>query len=441
MAPVPHKPIRVLALVPTLGQGGAERVLSLLLAHLDRERFAPELALFESSAAAYPLPADVPVHVLADWKGAADPLAIPLPAPLPAGAADQSLWLEGAAGRLAAFVTERAPDVVISSPLWATALVALAADGFPASTRVIHRIDAPPSVPLAEQDTFGLLRHAISSRFNEADGIIAVSGGAAQDLASHFGVDPARITVIHNPADVSRIEQALHEPAGDLPFPAGTPFVLFVGRLEPVKGLDHLVRAFASLRDHDGLHCVMLGEGSERVHLEQLATSLGIAERVHLMGRRANPYSYMAEAAMLVLPSLSEGMSNVLVEAMACGCPIVATEIAGGITQEVLGEDAGLIVPPADETALAEAIERLLADAELRATLADGGRQRTALFSLERIVAAYERELVAACSTDRSARPTRAASALGTLAHRVDRLGRTLKAHAHRLVLRGRRAR
>ena len=91
---------------------------------------------------------------------------------------------------------------------------------------------------------------------------------------------------------------------------------------------------------------MLVGDGSQRGYLEALVRQLGIAEHVRFLGEQTIPFKYMRRATMFVLPSLSEGMPNVLLEAMACGCPVIATDIAGGVVREVLEDGTcGLIVP------------------------------------------------------------------------------------------------
>lgn len=398
--PAPDTRIRILALAPTLGQGGAERVLSLLLEHLDREQYAPELAIFESGSIAYEVPDDVPVHVLADRPAAVAQLPIAVPVDLALRFEDTLAWLGATAAKLAELVRELEPDVIVSSPVWASIMVSIASSGFPARTRAVHRVDAPPSVPLAEYPWRDLFAYFIQQHFSQAGRVVAVAGGVADDLVSTFGVDPAKIVVIHNPATIERVEQMAAEPIGDLDVLGGGPFVLFVGRLERVKGLEYLFRAVARVMRSRQLRLLLVGEGSQRGYLVALAKHLGIENSVHFLGRQSNPFKLMSRATMLVMPSLSEGMSNVLVEAMACRCPIVATDIKGGITRELLNDgDVGLIVPREDAEALAEAIERLLGDTALRERFASRGFLRAKDFYLPVVMRQYEEAILAAAAT------------------------------------------
>jgi glycosyltransferase involved in cell wall biosynthesis len=125
----------------------------------------------------------------------------------------------------------------------------------------------------------------------------------------------------------------------------------------------------------EGVHTVVVGDGPERAQLEALAGQLGLADRVHLAGHQQDVRPWLAALDVLVLSSDWEGMPNALLEAMAAGLPIVATAV-GGVPEVVVDGATGLLVPPGDPSALAEAITRLLRDPDLRRTMGQAGRAR-----------------------------------------------------------------
>jgi glycosyltransferase involved in cell wall biosynthesis len=144
------------------------------------------------------------------------------------------------------------------------------------------------------------------------------------------------------------------------------PVVMTVGRLVPVKGQRHLVEAVAALVPfHPGLRLVLVGNGPLRHELEGLATRLGIAENLLFAGEHREPMTLLPAADVFALPSLSEGLPNALLEAMACGVACVATRV-GGIPELSPGGRAIELVPPGDARGLASAIGRLLDNSELR---------------------------------------------------------------------------
>lgn len=234
-----------------------------------------------------------------------------------------------------------------------------------------------------------LLRGLIRWLYPKADLIVAVASGIKRDLIENFSVPPEKIIVIYNPIDVSTIRRRATEPV-DHPWlsDCGIPLLVAVGRLTKLKGFDLLIRAMAQLAAPARL--VILGEGEERTALENLIVELGLTDRVTLIGFQENPWKYMAHADLFVLSSLTEGMPNVIGEAMALGLPILATDCSLGVREYLDDGRAGLLVPPGDPRALAQGIEQLLSNEPLRQELARKGCERIEQFGLSTAVKAYE---------------------------------------------------
>lgn len=194
-----------------------------------------------------------------------------------------------------------------------------------------------------------------------ARAVIAVSQGVADDLAMLIGPGRARLVVIPNPV----VTPDLLRLAGDAPDhpwlgPGQPPVILAAGRLAPQKDYPTLIRAFAALVEGRDLRMVILGEGPERPALEALVGDLGLAGRVDLPGFRENPFAYMARARLFVLSSAWEGLPGVLIQAMACGTPVVSTDCPSGPREILEDGRLGPLVPVGDVTALAEALARTL---------------------------------------------------------------------------------
>ncbi|MBC7894422.1 MAG: glycosyltransferase family 4 protein [Cytophagaceae bacterium] len=185
--------------------------------------------------------------------------------------------------------------------------------------------------------------------------------------------------------------------------------VLFVGRLIERKGVGHLIRALGTVRRQTAVRLVLIGDGPERPRLEQLARDAGVAAHVDFRGRVTDEElrrSYAA-ADVFVLPSVfdarqdTEGLGVVLLEAMNYAVPVIASDI-GGITDIVQHEHTGLLVAPGDETALANALTRVLADPSLARTLGESGRRLLReTFSWDRIVDRWESVYERAAATAR----------------------------------------
>lgn len=194
-----------------------------------------------------------------------------------------------------------------------------------------------------------------------ADHVVAVSRGVADDLTHTVGLSPNRIRVVHNPIVTPQLRSMAAAPL-DHPWfgPGEPPVILAVGRLSQQKDFPNLIRAFALVRQERPARLMILGEGPEQRVLEALIDELGLAVDVKLSGWVLNPYPYMRRAQAFVLSSRWEGLPSVLIEALYCGAPVIATDCPSG-PQEILdGGEHGLLVPVGDVSALARAIERAL---------------------------------------------------------------------------------
>jgi GalNAc-alpha-(1->4)-GalNAc-alpha-(1->3)-diNAcBac-PP-undecaprenol alpha-1,4-N-acetyl-D-galactosaminyltransferase len=169
------------------------------------------------------------------------------------------------------------------------------------------------------------------------------------------------------------------------------PFVLAMGRLTREKGFDLLLRAFEKAsRLYPGWSLVVLGEGSERASLEGLAEELGISARVHLPGRQTEPATTMSQASMFVLSSRFEGFPNALLEAMACGLPVVSFDCRSGPGEIIRDGVDGILVPPGNVPALGEAMQDLMGHPERRELLARRGVEATRRFGTETVMGMWE---------------------------------------------------
>lgn len=233
--------------------------------------------------------------------------------------------------------------------------------------------------------TYRLLPALMRRTYPHADAIVAVSSGVADDLAEKISLPRDRIQVVYNPIFDSDLLLHSSVPCPHAWFhPGKPPVILGSGRLVPEKSFDVLLRAFARVREEVDALLVLLGEGRLRKELECLATELGIADSCAFVGHVPNPYPYMRQAKVFVLSSSYEGFGNVLVEAMACGTPVVSTDCPGGPV-EILDDGAwGTLVPVGDADAMARAIL-----AVLRSTKHPEVVKRAQFFSVERAADAY----------------------------------------------------
>lgn len=203
------------------------------------------------------------------------------------------------------------------------------------------------------------IRHMIA-RFTYplADRVIAVSLGVADDLVERTRLKRASITVIPNPFNIAAISQKAGElPGHDWLENRDMPVIVSAGRLEAPKDFPTLIHAVAHC---DNCRLIILGEGPDLDTLTQLARNLGIAQRIDFTGFVANPYSFFARADCFVLSSLYEGFGNVIVEALATGTPVIATDCPFGPREILDNGTYGDLVTPGDEQALANSIQHRL---------------------------------------------------------------------------------
>ena len=224
-----------------------------------------------------------------------------------------------------------------------------------------------------------------------ADAFSSVSWRSLQFAAEHEGVDLERARVIPNGIDLASWKTPPRDVARRLLDVLPDDFVVAtVGRLHAQKGYKHLLRAAVEvLRKQPNALFLIAGYGPLRKKLEARTQRLRIARRVRFLGYRKDVETLLAASDLFVLPSLWEGMSNAILEAMAAARPVVATAVDGNVEQVSEGE-TGLLVPPADAPALAGAILRLARDPVSAERMGRAGRRRAEeLFSLERMTSAY----------------------------------------------------
>jgi glycosyltransferase involved in cell wall biosynthesis len=236
----------------------------------------------------------------------------------------------------------------------------------------------------------GRLRTRLLAR---AASFVALSDESRDELLD-LGVPPERVLTIPNGVDTDEYRPAGESEKADLRRGLGLgpePLVLYVGRLIDVKGVDTALRGLPDLPD---VRFVALGDGPEREGLIRLAGELGVAGRASFPGSSGRVAEHLRAADVFVLPSRSEGLSNSLLEAMACGLACVATPVSG--TRALLADGRGVLVEPGDVGAWTDALQRVTSDADLRRRLGEAAaRHAREHHSIEttadRLVAAYER--------------------------------------------------
>lgn len=300
--------------------------------------------------------------------------------------------MRGALPPLVRYLRRVRPKAVLAN-MWPLTIVAILA-------KLLAQVESVlVVVEHATWSTSGILSSWYRSRaarwsmrmlFPLADGVVAVSRGAADDLATFASLSRQRIDVVHNPV-VAAVPSTVEVPALALEaWSAGEHRkVLAVGTLKPIKDYPLLLRAFAILVQTVDAKLLILGDGESRAALETLSKQLGISDRVFMPGFQKNLAPYYAAADVHVLSSLSEGFGNVIVEALAVGTPVVATDCASGPREILAGGQFGRLVPVGDASRLASALAESLSLTHDPLSLI----ARAQDFSIEKAVDKYEQIL------------------------------------------------
>ncbi len=370
---------RIALLLTDLNGGGVQKMTLALAGALAARGHHVEIVLYERSGVlGVEIPPEVTVHHLqataSRFAGrlapiGADPLAFPrllLPVLLPRKPLRGLKYLPA----LAEYLERQRPDALISAApncnlaaVWAKRLARV-------PTRVLISERTAPSEMLSKSKNWRarFLPGLMQRTYQQADVIVAVSRALADNLAAVTGIPRTRIKAIYNPVVGPEIaEAAAVAPSHPWFAPDQPPVILAVGRLSDQKDYPTLIQAFAEVRRSRHVRLVIFGAASDaqktaqrRGELTALATELGVGEDVDVPGFTANPYSYMARAAALVLSSRYEGLPGVLIQAMACGCPVVSTDCPSGPAEILEGGRYGPLVPIGDVPALAAALVQVL---------------------------------------------------------------------------------
>ncbi len=287
------------------------------------------------------------------------------------------------------YLSSRQPDSIVSFLNYPNVALLLAAQFGTGRTRVYVNVRNHISASVAGAKSRRMREMPVLMRnlFPAAEGIIAVSKGVATDIAALTDMPASRITTILNPVYREEIFQlADARPSHPWLTPEGPPLVLAAGKMKPQKDFETLLQAFAWLRRDRAARLIILGDGGGRTRLETLAETLGIRGDVDFPGYVENPFVFYRHASVFVLSSAWEGLPNVLIEAMACGCPVVSTDCPSGPWEILDGGRLGRLVRVGDSAALAAAIAETLDQPPDRQAPANHAER----FSLASIAESYE---------------------------------------------------
>lgn len=358
--------MKILILINDLAGGGAQRVVQTLTADWATRGHQVTVATLEGEKA-YELSSEVEHVTLPLARLSWGILKVPM------------LFAQTVA--LIRLVNIRRPDVVISFLPRANLINVLSARIGSSRPAVIS--ERTMSVALYADGGWqgSLMLWAIERLYPLADRAICLSDAVSASLI-RLGLSERVVDTIYNPQDIARIRRQAQE--GISLRPSGR-FIASVGRLVEQKDYPTMLRAFERLSGGFEVDLVIIGDGSERSRLQEMAAELGIASRVHFAGWVENPFPTLAEAEVFLLSSAIEGFGNVIVEAMALGLPVVCTDAVGGPSEILEGGEHGFLVPIGDDKALAARVAELLRDDQVKQRYVNRSLERARDFDVEEV--------------------------------------------------------
>lgn len=358
-------------IIPAMKGGGAEKVLSIILERIDRNRFTPKLILFvKTGDHLNRVPDDVEIVSL-DKKSRWDVLKMIF--------------------KLRQVVKAGRPDVVVSFLDYTNILVILALlflkekRGVIISERSYHRM-------YLLYTRMGAIREKLMSfTYKRASMIIAISSGIKDAIVEDFKVDQSKVEVIYNPVDIKSIQRLKEERVSHKFFEAkrDVAVLISVGRLDKQKNFDLLIRAFAAVREKMSACLIILGQGRLEMELKVLAARLGVGDYIDFVGFQANPFAWMSKSDIFILSSIWEGFGNVIVEAMACGTAVISTDCLAGPREIISDRENGILVPANDLYAMSKAMQHLIEDKAFRGALAKRALDYVERFDIANILPQY----------------------------------------------------
>lgn len=354
--------------------GGAEKNTLILLNNINRQEFNVKLILFNKKGVYLD---DIPKEIdVIDLKKRSrfDFIRLVL--------------------KLRRVIINEKPDIVFSSLEYPNIITLLAGVGLTKTKIIIsEHVSVDVYLPRAR---LGFLKMAIMKKlYRNAYKVILVSK-RLKDSFKDFKLEENKIEVINNPIEINKIKTLSAEKI-DHPFFSGRDkkfIIISVGRLTPQKNQALLIKAVAGIKSDLPIYVIFVGEGELKDDLSRLSKVLGISPRTDFVGFKKNPYAWIKNADLFVLSSDFEGFGNVIVEAMACGVPVISTRCHFGPEEIIEDHVNGILVGPQDADAMKEAIIKMMNDAVLRNKLKEHALNSIDKFEAGKIVKEYERVFV-----------------------------------------------
>jgi len=363
---------RLLFIINALGGGGAERALSVLLgSEIISGEFEIHLVLLENKIE-YKLPEYVNLHIATNLGNSASKI-------------QKAKSLPVMVRRVREIKEKVNPGVSVSFLTRSNIINILTRRGH---ERVfISERNNPLRTYSGSPLVKFIHKRLISYYYPRADEVLTVSDGVGKALISYICIDPGKVVTLNNPYHIEKIEKRSLENIEEQfrHIYSDCPVIITVGRLTRQKGHDCLLDALPPVLEKHPVKLGIIGEGELEASLKKKASDLNISDRVYFMGWRSNPFKFIRKAALFVLPSRWEGFPNALVEAMACGCPVVSTDCESGPSEIIQDNHYGLLTGVDNPEDLARAIIQMLDNKEKLKEFGRLAKERAAFFHKDRI--------------------------------------------------------
>lgn len=299
--------------------------------------------------------------------------------------------------RLGSIISHEKPDKVISFIYFTNIITILVKLLYKVKTEfIISEVNFPRQYLLYTRLSI-VKKCLMRFCYKKADKIICICRALSSSIIDDFSISKEKVFTIYNPLDFENIHklslEKIQHPFFEMQ-KTGFKIIIAVGRLSIAKNFDMLLKAFAKTNKINNVLLLILGDGDLKQSLIQLQNDLGLNNSVDFLGYISNPYSWMSRSDLFVLTSKHEGFGSVIIEAMACGIPVISTDCPVGPNEIIENGVNGYLVPVGDISKLSNKINYLINNSDIRKSFVEAGNNKIKDFLLEKIGTEYEKVIV-----------------------------------------------